>query len=141
MGLFIITELVKKGEFTDADLLKNYVTFMASIFRSVRFGAASAHGKANMIRFNYFQEKAAFIRDAKTGTYKVDIEKMKIAVNELLTRILILQGDGDYQGAKDWVEKDGVIKPMLELDLKRLTNANIPVDVVFQQGAEVLGLK
>jgi hypothetical protein len=140
MGLFIITELVKKGEFTDQDLIKNYVTFMASIFRSVRFGAASAHGKANMIRFNYFQERGAFVRDPKTGTYKVDIEKMKLAMNELLNKILIIQGNGDYMAAKNWVEKDGVIKSMLQLDLKRLSNANIPVDIVFQQGPEVLGL-
>jgi hypothetical protein len=140
MGLFIITELVKKGEFTDQDLIKNYVTFMASIFRSVRFGAASAHGKANMIRFNYFQERGAFVRDPKTGTYKVDIEKMKLAMNELLNKILVIQGNGDYLAAKNWVEKDGVIKSMLQLDLKRLTNANIPVDIVFQQGPEVLGL-
>jgi len=140
MGLFIITELVKKGEFTDQDLIKNYVTFMASIFRSVRFGAASAHGKANMVRFNFFQERGAFIRDQKTGTYKVDIEKMKLAMNELLNKILVIQGNGDYQAAKNWVEKDGVIKPMLQFDLKRLNNANIPVDIIFQQGPDVLGL-
>lgn len=141
MGLFIITELVKKGEFTDQDLMKNYVTFLASIFRSVRFGASSAHGKANMIRFNYFQEKAAFIRDPKSGKYKVDMENMKLAMNDLLTKILIIQGDGDYQAAKDWVEKDGNIGIVLQFDLKRLTSASIPVDIVFQQGAEVLGLK
>jgi hypothetical protein len=140
MGLFIITELVKKGEFTDQDLMKNYVTFMASIFRSVRFGAASAHGKANMIRFNYFQERGAFVRDPKSGTYKVDFVKMQTAMNELLNKILVIQGNGDYLAAKSWVEKDGLIKPMLQLDLKRLTSANIPVDIVFEQGKEVLGL-
>jgi hypothetical protein len=140
MGLFIVTELVKKGEFTEEELMKNYVTFMASIFRSIRFGASSAHGKANMIRFNYFQEKGAFVRDANTGTYKVDFEKMKLAMNELLNKILIIQGNGDYEAAKNWVETDGLIKQMLQLDLKRLSNASIPVDISFQQGPEVLGL-
>ena len=98
LGLYMITQLHKKGELGEHELKNNYVTFLASIFRSVRFGASSAHGKANMIRFNYFKERGAFTRDEKTGTYKVDFDKMEIAMNELSAIILKLQGDGDLEG-------------------------------------------
>lgn len=140
LGLFAITILNEKGEFGDADLMDNYVTFMASIFRSVRFGVASSHGKANMMRFYYFQDKAAFTRDVTTGTYKVNFEKMKDAMNELCVRILTLQGNGDYESAKAWVESDGHIKEQLQKDIERLSEANIPVDIVFKQGKQFLGL-
>lgn len=140
LGLFAVTELHKQGEFGDADLMDNYVTFMASIFRSVRFGVSSSHGKANMMRFYFFQEKGAFTRDETTGTYKVNFEKMKQAMNELSAKILQIQGEGDYETAKAWVEKDGYIKEQLQNDLDRLSEANIPVDIVFNQGKQILGL-
>jgi hypothetical protein len=127
------------GEFTETDLMDNYVTFMAGIFRSVRFGAASAHGKANMIRFNYFQKKGAFTRN-DDGTYSIDFVKMKEASTELTKLILHIQGDGDYTGAKQLVDQSGVIKPVLQSDLDKLSAAGIPVDIVFEQGAELLGL-
>ncbi len=73
LGLYMITKLHQQGE-VEGDLKEYYTTFMASIFRSVRFGASSAHGKANMIRFNYFQEQGAFTRDVGSGTYKIDYE-------------------------------------------------------------------
>ena len=75
----------------DGELMDYYTTFLASIFRSVRFGASSAHGKANMIRFNYFKEQGAFTRNPETGKYKVDFEKMAVAMNSLSEKILTLQ--------------------------------------------------
>ncbi len=140
LGLYMITELHAAGELGDTDLLDNYVTFMAGIFRSVRFGASSAHGKANMVRFNFFAERGAFIRDEATGTYRVDFTKMQEAMAALSERLLTLQGDGNYDGAVDLTNTMGVIKPQLAADLERLTEANIPVDIVFEQGTEVLGL-
>lgn len=140
-GLYLITKLHEMGEIKDKDLMDNYVTFMAGIFRSSRFGAASAHGKANMIRFNYFEEKQAFVRDEKTGTYRVDFEKMKAAVNELANIIIVLQGNGDYDGAKKLTEEKGGMSPVLKADLERIAGANIPKDIVFEQGKSVMGLK
>ncbi len=140
LGLYLVTKLHDMGEFTDTDLMDNYVTFMASIFRSVRFGASSAHGMANMLRFNYFLEKGAFTRN-EDGTYSVDMEKMKIAATDLIQKILKMQGDGDYEAAKKWVETDGIVKPQLQADLDRVNDAGVPVDIVFIQGPEVLGLK
>ncbi|MGB5630754.1 MAG: hypothetical protein WBM57_15405 [Woeseiaceae bacterium] len=140
LGLYMITELHKAGELGEADLRDFYVTFMAGIFRSIRFGAASAHGKANMVRFNFFLDEGAFVRDAETGRYSVDFDRMGVAIANLSRVLLTLQGDGDYEGAKKLTETKGIIAPQLQADLDRLTQASIPVDIVFQQGVAELGL-
>jgi hypothetical protein len=140
LGLYMITELHKAGELGDVDLRDYYVTFMAGIFRSVRFGAASAHGKANMLRFNYFLDEGAFVRDAATGRYSVDFDRFEDAIASLSRQLLTLQGDGDYEGAKELTETKGIITRSLQADLDRLTDANIPVDITFTQGVEALGL-
>jgi len=127
------------GELGDADLMDNYVTFIASVFRSIRFGAASAHGRANLVRFNFFKEMGAFSRDEQ-GLYHVDFDKMQQAMAALSERILMLQGDGDHDGASALVERYGVIDQTLQADLDRLSSAGIPVDVIFEQGPEALGL-
>ncbi|QHT67705.1 Zn-dependent hydrolase [Rhodocytophaga rosea] len=139
LGLYMITQLHKKGEL-QGDLKNYYTTFMAGIFRSVRFGAASAHGTANMIRFNFFKQKGAFERDS-SGTYRVNFDKMQEAMNELSETILTLQGDGNYTEVGKLVSEKGKIDAELQTDLDRLSKAQIPVDVVFEQGKEVLGLQ
>ncbi len=139
LGLYMITQLHKKGEI-DGELEDYYVTFMASIFRSVRFGASSAHGIANMIRFNFFQEKGAFTRDEASGTYHINMDKMGEAMDALSALILTLQGDGDYDGVAALVKEKGAIGTQLQSDLDRLTELNVPVDIVFDQGLKVLGL-
>ncbi len=140
LGLYIVTRLAESGELEDKDLMTNYVTFMTGIFRSVRFGAASAHGTANMIRFNYFLEKEAFTRDPESKTYKINFEKMKEAMTSLSEEILVIQGDGDYEKAKEITTEMGVINAGLANDLERINNANIPVDIVFEQGPDIVGL-
>lgn len=134
LGLYLITELNKMGEFKDKDLMENYVTFLAGIFRSVRFGASSAHGKANMIRFNYFQEQGAFVYDKPSKTYKVDFEKMKLAMNGLTALILKIQGDGDYDAAQKLIAEKGIISSELQENLDEIGQAGIPRDIVFKQG-------
>lgn len=138
LGLYMITQLHAKGEI-EGDLKSYYTTFMASIFRSIRFGTSSAHGKANMIRFNFFKDQGVFIRSAE-GKYTIDYEKMNDAMNALSAKILKLQGDGDYEGVAQLVAEETVIKADLKSDLERLSDLGIPVDVVFEQGIEVLGL-
>lgn len=140
LGVFQVLQLTKMGEITNKDLMDNYVTFMAGIFRSVRFGAASAHGKANMLTFNYFKEKGAFTRNEATGTYAVDFDKMTAAISSLGGEILTLQGNGDYDGTSKMIEKMSVIDPVLAADLKKINDANIPTDIRFKQGKSVLGL-
>jgi len=137
LGLYLVTKLYEMGELNEGDVMDNYVTFLAGIFRSCRFGAASAHGKANMVRFYYFQEKGAFTRNSD-GTYSVNFEKMKQAVESSSQQIIKIQGDGDYASAKGLIEKDGFIKEDLKKDLERINKAGIPVDIVFDQGLEFI---
>jgi hypothetical protein len=139
LGLYMITQLLEKGEISEGTIAEYYTTFMAGLFRSVRFGASSAHGKANMIRFNYFEEFGAFTRN-EAGLYSINVDKMTTAVNSLSALILTLQGNGDYEGVDKLFVKSGVIKETLAIDLARLEAANIPVDIVFKQGKKVLGL-
>ena len=140
LGLYMITSLHEQGELGDTTLEEYYVTFMASIFRSVRFGASSAHGRANMVRFNFFQDAGAFRRDPASGLYSIDMDAMQKAMTELSRKLLTLQGDGDYAGVQQLLAELGIVRPGLAADLQRLADAEIPVDVVFEQGAEVLGL-
>ncbi|MBT8102318.1 MAG: Zn-dependent hydrolase [Gammaproteobacteria bacterium] len=141
LGLYMITELHKAGELGDVDLRDYYTTFMASVFRSIRFGASSAHGKANMVRFNFFLDEGAFNRDAESGRYSVDYGKMESAMTNLSRLLLTLQGDGDYDGAAELTSTKGVITTQLQSDLDRLTRAKIPVDITFQQGVAELGIE
>jgi hypothetical protein len=140
LGLYMITKLNEAGELGDVDLRDNYVTFMAGIFRSIRFGASDAHGKANIVRFNYFAEQGAFVRDPERGTYRVDFDKMEDAMSSLSNLLLTLQGNGDYDGALALTKDKGVIDRGLQADIDRLTEADIPVDIQFSQGLSELGL-
>jgi hypothetical protein len=139
LGLYMVTELQKRGELGDADLMDYYTTFLAGIFRSVRFGAASAHGVANTLRFNFFAQMGAFSFDTAKKTYRVVPEKMTAAVASLSEKILRLQGDGDYEGTVQFVKEMGAIPAKLQADLDRVNAAGIPVDVVFEQGTGWLG--
>src|SRR4051812_37824626 len=137
LGLYMITQLHQRGELT-APLEDNYVTFLASIFRSIRFGASNAHGRANAAQFSFFQEHGAFSRDSSTGRYRVDFAKMREAVDALAGRILRFQGDGDYAGVTGFMEQRGKLSPTLRQDLDHLSTKGIPVDVVFTQGEQLL---
>ena len=137
LGLFLVTKLAEMGVYTNTAMEDNYTTFMAGIFRSVRFGAASAHGKANMLTFNYFQNEGAFVRNEE-GKYAIDFEKMKLAVEKLAGDILQHQGDGDYDATKAWMGDMTVIQPELQADLDRVNEAGIPTDIYFEMGPQVL---
>lgn len=140
LGLYMVEQLRAKGEITDGEVMDNYVTFMAGVFRSVRFGTSSAHGRANMLRFNYFMQAGAFQRDSITSTYSVDPEKMRMAIEDLSALILQLQGDGDLEKLRDLMKEQGVVGAELKQDLDRLRSARIPVDVVFRQGMDELSV-
>ena len=139
LGLYMVTQLSRRGEMSGADIKNNYVTFLAGIFRSVRFGATSAHGRANMATFHFLQERGAFTRDAG-GTYRVDLPRMQAAMDALSAEILRMQGNGDHAAVRAFMERYGVVDPQLRADLDRVSRAGIPVDVVFEQGTDVLGL-
>ena len=139
LGLYMVTGLLKKGEL-EGDIKEYYTTYMAGILRSVRFGASSAHGKANMQCFNYFKENGAFERTAN-GTYRVNFDKFATAMNGLSSVILTLQGNGDKAAVEKTQKEKGIIAAELQGDLDRLSKKGIPVDLVFEQGFDVLGMK
>lgn len=141
LGLYMVEQLSKMNELGDNHELKNnYVTFMAGIFRSVRFGATSAHGQANMIRFNYFSKYGAFEKDMMTGKYRINFDKMHEAMVNLSEKLLVLQGNGDYKGVSDLVSDLAVVPADLQADLVKLEKAGIPRDIVFNQGVDQLNL-
>ena len=134
LSLFFVTKLYEMGEMNGSDLMDNYVTYMADVFRSVRFGISNDQGVANMIRFYYFEEMGAFTRDKKTGKYSIDFDKTKKAMLSLTEELLVIQGDGDYTAAKKLINDKGFIRDDLLNDLYRLQKENIPKDIVFIQG-------
>ncbi len=127
VGQYNFYYLIKEGFYESRLENETAVTFLAGFFRSVRFGAESAHGKANMIAFNYLKEKGAYKQDAD-GYWTVDIEKAKVAVRELSSKILMLQALGDYGGSKEFMEKYGVMGPDVRASLEKL--GDIPIDIL-----------
>lgn len=133
LGLYMVQALAARGELGREDVRSNYVTFLASLFRSVRFGAGDAHGRANIAAFNFLQRQGAFSRDSASGKYRVNFDKMRSGMNALAEHILRLQGDGDYAGVGTYYEDYGAISPELQRDLARLGTKGIPVDVIFSE--------
>jgi hypothetical protein len=132
LGLYMIRQLSAQGEMGGESLDDNYVTFLASLFRSVRFGAADAHGRANVVAFNRLRDMGAFTREAN-GKYRVDAAKMRAGADSLSRQILTLQGNGDYAGVGQLNADKGKIDATLQADLQRLGTKGIPVDIVYDQ--------
>jgi hypothetical protein len=132
LGLYMIRQLAAPGVLGRASIDDNYVAFLASLFRSIRFGAASAHGRANVVAFNYLKRMGAFTREAD-GRYRVDVAKMRAGTDSLSRRILMLQGNGDYAGVGALNTELGSIDAELKSDLARLGAKGIPVDIIFDQ--------
>ena len=138
-GLFLTQTLIEAGEITNCTVEDAYVTFIAGILRSVRFGATEAHGIANMMCFNYLQDHEAFTRNEQ-GKYVVNVEKMREAINSWAALILQVEGDGDYDFAKKYAAENGVIRADLQKDLDLIRDNNIPKDITYNQGLKALGL-
>ncbi len=137
LGLFMVTKLIEMGEITNITAEDAITTYIAGILRSVRFGAASSHGKANMMCFNYMDKAGAFSRDSK-GQYVIDFEKAKKAMNGWAALILQTQGDGNVEFATKYRTQNGGITPALQADLNKINEAGIPRDITFIQGVDAL---
>jgi hypothetical protein len=133
LGLYMVETLNKRGEMKGEDIRSNYVSFLASLFRSVRFGGGDSHGRANIAAFNFLQQAGAFTRDSTTGKYRIDFPKFQAGMNALSEKILTLQGNGDYEGVGAYQQQYGTISPELQKDLGRLKTKGIPVDLIFQK--------
>ena len=118
------------GEITDITKEESVATFIAGIVRSVRFGYASSHGKANMMCYNYMEENGAFTRDA-SGRYVVDFEKAAEVIDSWANLILTTQATGDLEFAKKYSSENASIRESLAADIEKVNNAGIPRDIVF----------
>jgi hypothetical protein len=106
-----------------------YTTYLASAFRSVRFGIVEAHGKGMALQFNYFLDKGAFTVN-NDGTFNVDVPKMKAAVRDLTHDLLTLEAEGDYAAAKRMLDTLAVIRPPMQRALDSLKDLPTDVDPV-----------
>ena len=138
-GLFLTEQLIERGEITNTTVNQNYITFIAGLLRSVRFGATEAHGVANIMCYNYFKEHGAFSIN-NDGKYVIDVDKARQAAREWAAIIIKMEGDGDMAAAKAYSDKNGKISAELQKDLDKIRDANIPRDIIYNQGASVLGL-
>ena len=138
-GLFLTEQLIERGEITNSTVAENYITFIAGILRSVRFGATEAHGIANIMCYNYLEKAGAFTRN-EDGKYVINVEKAREAARSWAALIIAMEGEGDMAAAKAYSEKNGKIGADLQKDLDAIRDANIPRDIIYTQGAKVLGL-
>lgn len=127
-GLFALQVLIDRGILDRKMEREMYVTFLASAFRSLRFGIHEAHGKGMALQINYMMAAKAFVYDEATGTFSVDIPRAKEAVKNLTGEIMTIQAAGDYQKAKEMLTRLSVIEPAVERTLAKLSA--IPVDIV-----------
>lgn len=127
MGVWNQLFMIEKGLLPESVRQHLFPTWLAGLFRSIRFGVEEAHGKANMVQFRFMLEQGAVRRDPANGLYAVDFAKVEAATRELVRRICVLQAEGDYQGTLELFHAYGEATPELESDLARL--AGLPVDI------------
>jgi peptidase M49-like protein len=113
-----------------------YVTFLASSFRSLRFGLNDAHGKGMAVQLNYLLDKGAFVPHGD-GTFSVDMTKVKDAVRDLDHDLLTIEAEGDYAGAKKMLDDLGVIRPVVKRALDRLTAIPTDIEPIFVTAEEL----
>jgi hypothetical protein len=134
MGLYNKAFLVEEGTIDRAELERSYICFLPGFFRAIRFGVHEAHGKANMIEYNYLKEKGAIVLDPKTDRYRVLLDKMPAAVEALTRDLCMIQALGDYEGAGAFIEKYAAVPEEVERQLDKLDD--IPTDIEPVYGAE-----
>ena len=138
LGLFMVCKLIEKGEIKEITKEDAITTYIAGILRSVRFGASSSHGKANMMCYNFMEQGGAFTRN-EDGCYHIDFEKAEQTVRDWAALILKTQATGDRTFAEKFRNENGQIMPALQKDLDNINAAGIPRDIRFNQGLKVLG--
>ncbi len=131
LGLFMVNKLIEMGEITDITKEESIATFIAGIVRSVRFGSASSHGKANMMCYNYMEENGAFYRNAE-GKYVIDFEKAPAVIDSWAELIIRTQATGDLSFAEKFSAENASIREALAADVQKVNEAGIPRDIVFE---------
>jgi hypothetical protein len=135
-GLFALQLLVDKGVIDKKMEATLYDTFLASAFRSIRFGVTEAHGRGMAIQLNSLVAKGGFV--ARDGVFSIDRAKIKQAVVELTRELLMIEAEGNYAKAKDWCTRLGVVSPEVQKALDRLKDVPVDIEPRFTTAAEVL---
>jgi hypothetical protein len=130
-GLWALQYLIDKGVVEKRMERSLYTTFLASTFRSVRFGITEAHGKGIALQFNYLTDEGAFEVNEQTGTFSVNEAKVKDAVRKLTGEILTVQAEGSYNKAKALLDKYAVIRPSMQKALDRLKDVPVDIEPIF----------
>lgn len=132
LGAYNELYLMDKGVISESARKQLYVTYLAGLFRSIRFGMNEAHGKANIIQFNWFLKNKAINYDSKTGYYSVDFEKFTPALKSLVKELLMIEALGDYEMAKKLSTEYG--KPPLYIieTLKKLEDIPVDIEPIFE---------
>jgi hypothetical protein len=125
-GLFALQHMIDKGVVDKAMERNLYVTFLASSFRTLRFGTSEAHGLGMALQLNYLLESGAFVANPD-GTFSVNPEKVKAGVEGLTREIMTIQAEGNYAKAKELLAKYGIVRPEVQKALDKMSN--IPVDI------------
>ena len=109
-----------------------YITFLAGIFRSVRFGINEAHGAGNAIIYNYLLEKGGYTYNEESQKVRINFDKIAPALRELANKVLMLQAKGDYDGTKSFIEKYAVNSPSMEQLRSKLVHLPVDIRPIFQ---------
>ena len=130
VGLYSLKWLVDRGNLPREKLNGYYASEVAGIFRTVRFGVAEAHGRAEIMEFNFFSERGAIARDAASGRYAIDFSRMPDAVAALAKELLEIEATGDRARAEAWFAKYGSIPPELAKSLEAASDVPVDIDPV-----------
>jgi hypothetical protein len=137
VGLFALNWLMEKGVMRKEALPEVYSSYVAGIFRTVRFGVAEAHGRAEMMEFNYLSEQGAITRDRKTGRYIIDYAKMTPAIAALAKELLEIEATGDRNRAEQWFKKYDSMPSELKSALDSVKDVPVDIDPVSAFGEQV----
>ncbi|HEY6249338.1 MAG TPA: hypothetical protein VI685_05225, partial [Candidatus Angelobacter sp.] len=130
VGLFGLNWLMDKGVVPKERAPEYYASYVAGIFRTVRFGVAEAHGRAEMMEFNYLSEQGAITRDSQSGRYAIDLGKMSGAIAALAKELLEIEATGDRKRAEDWFKKYDSMPSELKSALQNIHDVPVDIDPV-----------
>jgi hypothetical protein len=139
VGLYGMKWLIDHGALPKERLEEFYSSFVAGIFRTVRFSVAEAHGRAEMMEFNYLSEKNAISRDGATGRYKIDFQQMPAAIASLAKELLEIEATGDRARAEAFMNKYDKMPPDLRASLQSVNNVPVDIDPVFSFPEPIIG--
>ena len=136
-GLFAIQHMIDKGTMPKSLEQSLYTTFLASAFRSIRFGISEAHGKGIAVQLNFLLEGGGFVAN-NDGTFAVDRTKIKDGVRDLTSTIMAIQAAGDYEKAKALGDRLGVVRPAVKAALDKLASVPVDIEPRYTTAAELL---